>query len=231
VRPPDVGSLLGIWAAFLSRSSREGKEIVETGVFGHTEQMHRNFIRHGVIAALLVAALGAGTLAQERDRSKIPDQFKWDLTALYPSDEAWRQARDRVAAQIPLVRQFEGKLGESASRLLEALDVVSGIAKDLGRVSIYAGLLADQDTRASGPQAMRQEVTRLAATFSAEVAFAEPEILKMNRDTISRFVAEKPGLKVYAHYLDDIVRRQPHTGTESEEKLIAEAGLMFPAPS
>jgi oligoendopeptidase F len=98
-------------------------------------------------------------------------------------------------------------------------------------VSVYASLLADQDTRAPGPQAMRQEVSRLGSTFEADAAFAEPEILKANRETIARFIVEKPGLKVYEHYLDDILRRQPHTGSESEERLIAEAGLMSPAPS
>lgn len=188
-------------------------------------------LRRAFLATIAVLALCLAPSAQERDRSQIPDRYKWDLTALYPNEAAWRQAKDRVAAQIPTIQKHKGTLTQSATQLLAGLEAISGLNKEFARVAIYASLLADQDTRASGPQAMRQEVTRLGATFSSEAAFAEPEILKADRATIARFVKEKPGLKVYEHYLDDILRRQPHTGSETEERLIAEAGLMAPAPS
>lgn len=195
--------------------------------------MTRTFLRPlSIVIVVLVVALSAlGASAQERERAQIPEANKWDLTALYPTEAAWRQAKDRVAQQIPSIRQYQGKLGQSASSLLEALTTMSGIAKELGRVSLYASLLGDQDTREAGPQAMRQEVTRLVSTFSADASFAEPEILGMSRDTVARFIKEKPELKVYEHYLDDIQRRKAHTASASEEQIIAEAGLMAPAAS
>ena len=198
-------------------------------------------IAQGCFATLsvLLAALAAGSTGstgsaaamQDRERSQIPDRHKWDLTALYASDEAWRQAKDALTAQLPNIERYKGRLGESAATLQTALDAIFGIAKELGRVSAYASQLADQDTRDTKYQAMQQEVTRLASSFSAEAAYAEPEILRIDRRKITAFIEERPGLKVYAHYLDDILRRQPHTGTESEERLIAESGLMAPAPA
>jgi oligoendopeptidase F len=193
--------------------------------------MIRTSLRSIPVAAVLAVSVCLTPAAQERERAQVPDQYKWDLGALYPSDAAWRQGKNQVAARIPEIRKFSGSLAQSADRLLQGLQTISAIAREFGRVAIYASLLADQDTRAAGPQGMRQEVARLGATLSAEVAFAEPEILKANRETIARFVREKPALKVYEHYLDDILRRQPHTGTESEERLVAEAGLMSSAPS
>lgn len=184
-----------------------------------------------VLAAVLAAAPGLETFGQERERAQVPDQYKWDLTALYPNEDAWRQAKDRLAAQLPAVEKYKGRLGESPAVLQEALDTIFGLAKDLGRVATYASLLADEDTRESTHQAMRQEVTRLGASFGSEVSFAEPEILQVDRQRIEAFVRERPGLKIYAHYLDDILRRQPHTGSAAEERLIAEAGLMSPSPS
>ncbi len=193
--------------------------------------MNRTSLRTLSIAAIVAVSLSLAPAAQERERSQVPDQYKWDLTALYPTDAAWRLAKDKVAAEIPNIRRFQGKLDQSAAQLLDGLETMSRVGREFARVAIYASLLADQDTRASGPQAMRQEVTRLGSMLSAEAAFAEPEILKMNSETIARFIKEKPALKVYEHYLDDILRRQPHTGAESEERLIAEAGLMSPAAS
>jgi oligoendopeptidase F len=184
-----------------------------------------------LLAALADASAGSDAMTQERERSRIPDRYKWDLSALYSSDEAWRQAKDVLTGQLPGLQQYKGRLGESAETLQAALDAIFGIAKELGRVSAYASQLADQDTRDTRYQAMQQEVTRLASSFGAEVAYSEPEILKIDRRKVASFVNERPGLKVYGHYLDDILRRQPHTGTESEERLIAESSLMASAPT
>jgi len=181
-------------------------------------------------AAVGLAVLGAAGM-QERERKDIPEQYTWDLSPLYGSEAAWRKAKEEVEAEIPRIRQFEGKLGESAARLQEALETISGSSRRLGRLYVYASLVADQDTRESKGQAMTQEMTRLASTFAAEAAYVEPEILKMSRDRIAAFIQERPGLKPYEHYLDDILRRQPHTGTESEERLIAQAGMLASTPS
>ena len=71
----------------------------------------------------VVTAVSACTLvvsAQERDRSKVPDQYKWDLTHIYPSDEAWRAAKDKLVGELPRIREFKGTLGTSATRLAHA---------------------------------------------------------------------------------------------------------------
>ncbi|HSS97849.1 MAG TPA: hypothetical protein VLK33_12500, partial [Terriglobales bacterium] len=96
-------------------------------------------------------------LSQERDRNKIPDQHKWDLTAIYPSMETWRAAKEKIVARIASVQQFQGKLASSAKVLADALENETDLEKEFVRVSRYAGLLADQDTRESEHQGMKQE--------------------------------------------------------------------------
>src|SRR5215475_9565761 len=121
------------------------------------------------VLALLVATLGA----QERDRSKIPDKYKWNLADIYPSDAAWRAAKEAFAAEIPALGKFKGSLAASPSALADALDAFSSKQKELVRLFSYASLLADQDTRDSRPQGMRQEMTQVAAAFRAAAAFAD----------------------------------------------------------
>src|ERR1051325_5402199 len=104
---------------------------------------------------------------QERDRTKIPDRHKWDLTPIYPSLEAWRVAKDKVVGRIPSVQEFQGKLASSARVLADALENETDLEKELVRVSRYAGLLADQDTRESEHQGMKQEMIGIAANFGA----------------------------------------------------------------
>jgi oligoendopeptidase F len=101
----------------------------------------------GFAATLLFGEVMASS-AQELDRSKIPDQYKGDLTKLYPSDQAWQSAKNELAAE-PKLSQFKGTLGSSAQRLADALEMESKLGKDLRRLSTYAAVISDQDTRVS----------------------------------------------------------------------------------
>ncbi|RDJ93309.1 hypothetical protein B4Q13_22770, partial [Lacticaseibacillus rhamnosus] len=64
-----------------------------------------------------------------------------------------------------------------------------------------------------------------AASFSAQGSFIEPEILRLPRGTVEKFVAAEPRLKTYAFYLEDIARRAPHTLSDREEKILAGVGV------
>ena len=183
-----------------------------------------------VLAAALTALVGTGA-AQERDRSKIPDKYKWDLTPLYPTDQAWRAAKERAQASIPQLAQFKGKLGSSASALADALDKMFETSKTLSRLSSYASLLADQDTRDAAHHGMDQEMTQVWSTFESETSYIVPEILRVPAASLRTFQASEPRLKPYAVYLGNITRRAAHTLSDSEEKLLATAGPMAQAPS
>jgi oligoendopeptidase F len=184
-----------------------------------------------IVAAIVFLFGLVSASAQERDRSKVPEQYKWDLTALYPAEQAWRNEKEKLVAELPKLKQYQGTLASSAERLAEALEAESRMQKELGRVSSYAGLISDQDTRVSTYQGMRQEVVQLWSTFGADSAFIEPEILKMDNATLQRYIAQEPRLQIYRHYLDDVTRRRPHTLDEAEEKLLAASAVLASGPS
>ncbi len=169
--------------------------------------------------------------AQERDRSKVPEKWKWNLTDLYPTDDTWRQAKERFVAEYPNAQQFKGTLGVSAEQLLRCLDFTFTLAKNFNRLYIYAHLHADQDTRDSKYLGMVQEMAQLGADLGAKTAYIEPEILTIDSAAIAGWVAQTPGLALYRFYLNDILRRKAHTGTEGEEKILADASLMSDAAS
>jgi oligoendopeptidase F len=179
-----------------------------------------------VLVASALAVLTITLAAQERDRSKIADKYKWNLADIYPSDASWRAAKDAFAAEIPSIGKFKGKLMSSPSTLADALDTLYGKSKELGRLSSYTSLLADQDTRDSTHQGMRQEMTQLGAAFGAEAAYFNPEILKAGKPAIEKFIAAEPRLEPYRQDLDNLVRRSAHTLSDSEEKILADARPM-----
>jgi oligoendopeptidase F len=184
-----------------------------------------------LLTALAIAALTLTLVAQARDRAKIPDKYKWNLTEIYRNDAAWRAAKEKLAAELPQLRQYQGKLTSSPATLADALDKEYTFDKELSRLYVYASMLADQDTRDSAHQGMQQEMAQLASAFAAQASYIEPEILKAGKATVERFVASEPRLKVYRFYLEDVVRRAAHTLTDSEEKILADAGPLSGAPS
>ncbi|PYR41386.1 MAG: oligoendopeptidase F [Acidobacteria bacterium] len=178
------------------------------------------------LIVVLAAVCSAAALAQERDRAKIPEQYTWNLAEIYSSDAAWRAAKDKLAAELSSLKRFEGKLASSASTLADALDRQSALDKELSRLYAYASMLADEDTRDSQRQGMRQEMTQLASAFGAESAFIEPELLGAGKTTLDRLAATEPRLKVYRFYLEDVARRATHTLSAADERLLADAGPM-----
>jgi len=192
-----------------------------------------------VVIGLLLAVQNP-LAAQERDRGKIADKYKWNLADLYASDAAWRDAKNRIAASgqgnpdpvsIPAVAKYKGTLSASPRQLLGCLELVATLNKELSRLYAYASMSLDQDTRVQTYLGMQQEMVQLSAAFGAQASFIEPEILKMDPARVREFIQQEKKLETYRHYLEDILRRKAHTGTEGEEKIIADAGLMADSAS
>jgi oligoendopeptidase F len=185
------------------------------------------------LLASALAALSLSTTAQEpeRDRAKIADKYKWNLGDIYPSDAAWRTAKDSVIARLSELERFRGRLTSSASTLADVLDMQYGLDKEISRLYVYASMLADQDTRDSGHQGMQQEMVQLASQFAAAASYIEPEILKADKTIVERFITSESRLTIYAFYLHDVIRRATHTLSDAEEKILADAGPLSGAPA
>jgi len=167
--------------------------------------------------------MAALTTGQDRDRAAIGDKYRWNLADVYPSDAAWRAAKERTARTLPALREYKGQLGSSASLLADALEAISLLDKEIARLSVYAGMLADQDTREAGPQGMQQEMQQLTADFKAQTAYVEPELLHVGGAVLDGFMTSEPRLRIYAFHLHDIARRAPHTLSDAEETILADA--------
>jgi oligoendopeptidase F len=188
-----------------------------------------NLFKNGIILLTILVSTQLAS-AQERDRGKIQDKDKWNLADLYPTEEAWLQKKKELESQIPGIENFKGKLSQSSQTLAQCLQLAFNIQKELGRLYSYASMSSDQDTRVSKYLGMKAEMLQLNTNINSAFSFLEPEILKMDKATIDKFLNENKDLHVFRRYISDIIRRKEHTGTESEEKIIAAAGLITSTP-
>ncbi len=184
-----------------------------------------------LLAGAVLAGVVSTATAFASDDVGSGDEYRWNLGDLFPTKAAFDGARQDLAARMADLDAHRGKLGASPASMKAALDLYFGLAKDLGRISSYATMRSDEDTRVAEALGARQEVQQLAAEFATHASWIAPEVLALPAGTVDRFLKEEKGLAQYGFFLHDIERSRAHTLSPAEEKLLAQAGLVTPAPA
>ncbi len=166
-----------------------------------------------------------------KKRHELPDEHKWDLDSVYGSVEAWEKDYARVEEMLPQLTAFQGRLGESAATLLQALKMRDEVSKLLEQVVVWARMKEDEDTANSTYQALSARGRSLYAKATAAAAFLTPEILAIPAETIRAWLDQEPGLAAYRHELENTLRQKAHVRSPEVEELLAQMGEVGAAPS
>ncbi len=164
--------------------------------------------------------------SQMKVREELPEKYKWNLTDLYQTDDAWKIEKDRILKDMQQIAQYKGKLTQSASTLLAALNLNNDLVKDMVRLYSYASMQSDQDTRVTKYAGMKQELQQLLSQYGALTSYMEPELLAMNDGQLESFIKKEKELSTYRFYIQDLLRKRAHKGTEEVEKVLAYSSLM-----
>ncbi len=183
-----------------------------------------------VLFVLFSAANNAAQSEKPRDRSEVDSIYKWKTTDIFPSDEAWEKNFSRLENMLNDLDPFPGTLHESASRLLECLRTRDTINVLLGKLSMYANLKSDEDTRVTKYQAYRDRISGLSVKVRQKESFIEPEILNIPEEKVHLFMKENKELTEYSHYLEDLLRSRNHVLSREGEQLLALSQDMARSP-
>ena len=164
------------------------------------------------------------------ERSEIPEEYTWDLRDIFESDEAWHKEYRALMKMPEKLAAFAGTLGERPGRLLDYLKLDDELTVRLEKLSGYAHCKSDQDLADGKYKDMRSRATACIVAISSASAFAVPEIMAIDEETMERFYSECPALETWRRSLYRIRRRKAHILSEREEKLMAAAGEMADAP-
>lgn len=165
-------------------------------------------------------------VSQMKVREELPEKYKWNLADLYATDAVWKEEKERMQEQMQEIVSYKGKLTQSATFLLEALTLNSKLVKDMARLFSYAAMKSDQDTRVTKYAGMKQELQQLFSEYGALTSFIEPELLTLQEEQLSAFLAKEKELVIYKFYLMDLLRKRAHRGSEEVEKVMAYSALM-----
>ena len=89
-----------------------------------------------------------------RQRSEIPEEDKWAVEDIYPSDEAWEEDLSKLEAEEGPLVAFAGHLNESGHKLYEYLINAERVEELIGKLAGYCMRRADEDTRVAKYQGM-----------------------------------------------------------------------------
>jgi oligoendopeptidase F len=164
-------------------------------------------------------------------RSEIPVEDTWRLEDIFATDEAWEQEFQEIKKMIPNLSNYQGRLGESADVLYEALQYQDEVSMRLGKLYTYAHMRYDQDTTNSFYQGLNDRAANLYSEAASAMSFIVPEILSIDENKIKAFLEEKEELRLYKHALDEINRQRPHVLSAKEEALLAQASEVMASSS
>ena len=182
----------------------------------------RAFVCFGIGVIVMTAAAAAPVGATER--KDVPEKYRWNLGDLFASEADWTKAKDAAAKRVPELAKFKGKLGKSPKDLLAALQAMFDLDLQLSRLNVYANGLSDEDVRAARPREMKQAAEELATTFAAAISWVRPEILTLDPAKVRKWITQEKKLAPYRVFLEETLRRKPHTLGAGEERVAAEAG-------
>ena len=163
-------------------------------------------------------------------RSEIDDKFKWAVSDLYSSDEAWEKDYNSILELTDQPSELKGRMGESAGMLYKALKEYEQVEYITERVYVYAFMKYYEDTGNSKYQEISGKAQMAAMKVSEKYAFLEPELISIDADVLDKYISEDERLGMYKHFIDDCLAGKEHTLSEKEEALLAKASQMSTVP-
>lgn len=163
------------------------------------------------------------------NRSHIDEKYQWDLSTVFATDDAWEAELASLDSDLENAKAYKGRLTASSNDLLAITESYLALSRRLEKLYVYASTKNDQDTTVAKYQEYQAKATAIYAKFSEIFAFYEPELMQLSKEAFEDFVAETPALSAYAHFFEQLFKRQPHVLSQAEEELLAGAQEIFGA--
>ncbi|MBQ9713745.1 MAG: oligoendopeptidase F [Clostridia bacterium] len=155
------------------------------------------------------------------ERKEIPQNRKWNLGDLFPSDEAWETEYKTLEKEYGEYdfSVFEGKLSDKEI-LLSCLRLNDTISRRLEKLFIYANVRHDEDVRIAKHTSALSMTTALFSKILARLSFIEPELTALDEEKLKGFIAD-PDFAPYEYMLRKVEKSKAHVLSAAEEKLLA----------
>lgn len=159
-----------------------------------------------------------------KERKDVPQNRKWNTDDIFASQQEWEDVYASLEGKLDF-SAYKGKLN-NAETILACMEGINAVVKDLSRLSVYAFMRRDEDTRLSEFAALQSRVQMLSMKFSAGVSFVTPELTALPVEKLEELAAD-PRLKDYDYTIRGIIKGKPHVLSEELETLLSQESRIF----
>ena len=153
-------------------------------------------------------------------RGEIAPEHTWNAQSVYESPEAWKKALEAAQADLPSLERFQAHLSDSPAVLVEAIEAIETLQRQVMNVYFYAAMTQACDSTDQAANAMVGQAGALYGQSLGATAFLEPELLAIGQEKLQQWIKDEAKLAVYEHYLDNLFRRQQHVRSAEVEELL-----------
>ena len=168
-------------------------------------------------------------MEKQKLRDEVSNDYKWDLTKIYKTDEEWNNDYQKLESEITKIKDYTNFI-ESSENLYKFLTFNEKIERLLNKLYYYAHLNFDVDTLNDKYQEMNQKMIDMLDYFNELTSFVIPTFLKIDYSKIQQYINELPSLKEYEFTLEQIYREKEHTLDEEKEHMLALLGKNLSNP-
>ncbi|MCB0101309.1 MAG: oligoendopeptidase F [Anaerolineales bacterium] len=160
-------------------------------------------------------------------RNKVNKKYTWNAESVFKSSKQWEAALKALIKDLPNVKKFAGKLGQSPEMLLKGLKAVEGVSLKAYTVFMYAQFLYAVDTTNQEAAGMVGKAQGMMGQVGAAVSFLNPELLKIGEKKLDTWMKKNAKLAVYRQNFDDLFRQQAHVRSAEVEEILGMVGDPF----
>ncbi len=158
-------------------------------------------------------------MKEYKNRDEVEEEYKWDLSEFFESNEAFFKASEEVDSKIDIFNDYRG-CTKDGNKLYEYLIKLKEVETIIEKMDAYAWLKNDEELGKKENLEMLSKSKDAVAKINNVNSFFEPELLKLSKDEFENLFRENSKLEEYRALLLDIYRNKEHTLNESEEKIV-----------
>jgi oligoendopeptidase F len=153
-------------------------------------------------------------------RSEINQQDRWNRESVFATLDAFDAALADMTERIKEVQAYQGRLGEGPQVLADAQTLIDDLYVMARKVFMYGFMEQSVDTADQHAAGLSARGGAMYGQYASAIAFVEPELLAIGRETLEQWIQQEPRLAIYAHYIDDLFRRQEHVRSAEVEEVL-----------
>lgn len=162
------------------------------------------------------------------EREQVPANRKWRTEDIFANQTDWESLYAKVETALgeqPGFAAYQGKL-KDAQTVLECMEKLNALMKDIIRLDVYAFMRGDEDTRKSEFVALKSRMSQLEMKLAMQTAFITPELTSLPTETLEAFAAD-PRLSDYDYTIRLLIKRKPHILSQETEEVLSQGSRVF----